>query len=130
MPCPDININPEFVLTTIDQAWYQAVRNHGVVHINCMFRQPLTLVRPDDLKTYIKPLNRWVKSHKPYTDYVTGFESVALPAPKKIAARLDAIKNGLIVVGKIAGADEADWYCTWLKSWAGRFLRMFLPVCV
>jgi 2-succinyl-5-enolpyruvyl-6-hydroxy-3-cyclohexene-1-carboxylate synthase len=109
MPCPDTKINPEFVLTTIDQAWYQAVRSRGVVHINCMFRQPLTLVQTsEDLKTYIKPLNRWLKSSRPYTDYVTGFESVALPIPKKIASRLDAIKNGLIVVGKIAGADEAN----------------------
>jgi len=33
---------------------------------------------------------------------------VALPIPKKIASRLDAIKNGLIVVGKIAGPDEAE----------------------
>ena len=43
MPCPDTNIDPQFVLTTMDQAWYQAMRNRGVVHINCMFRQPLTL---------------------------------------------------------------------------------------
>jgi len=109
MPCPDMKINPEFVLTTIDQAWYQAVRNHGVVHINCMFRQPLTLVQTtDDLKTYVKPIDRWLKSRGPYTDYVTGFESIALPAPKRIAARLDAIKNGVIVVGKISGPDEAN----------------------
>jgi len=109
MPCPDIKIDPQFVLTTIDQAWYQAVRNHGVVHINCMFRQPLTLAKTsDDLKTYLKPLSRWEKSQKPYTEYVTGFESVAIfPVPSKITRRLDAIKNGLIVVGKIAGADEA-----------------------
>ena len=109
MPCPDTKINPEFVLTTIDQAWYQAVRNHGVVHINCMFRPPLTLVQTsEDLKSYIKPLNRWVKSQKPYTDYVTGFESIALPIPKKIASRLNAIKNGVIVVGKISGTDEGQ----------------------
>jgi len=109
MPCPDTKIDPRFVLTTIDQAWYQAVRNHGVVHINCMFRQPLTLVKTsEDLKTYTKPLNRWEKSPKPYTDYVTGFESVALPIPKKIGAHLNAIKNGLIVVGKVAGDDEAN----------------------
>jgi len=109
MPCPDTKIDPQFVLTTIDQAWYQAVRNHGVVHINCMFRQPLTLNQTsEDLKSYIKPLNRWEKSQKPYTDYVTGFESVALPIPKKIAQRLEAIKNGVIVVGKISGADEAN----------------------
>ena len=107
MPCPDLKINPEFVLTTIDQAWYQAVRKHGIVHINCMFRQPLTLFQTsDDFKSYIKPLNRWTQSKEPYTDYVTGFESVALPIPKKIAACLDAIKNGVIVVGKIAGPDE------------------------
>jgi len=109
MPCPDTKISPEFVLTTIDQAWYQAVRHHGVVHINAMFRPPLTLVATsEDLKMYTKPLNRWLKSQGPYTDYVTGFESVALPIPKKIAARLDVIKNGLIVVGKIAGVDEAQ----------------------
>ena len=48
MPCPDLKINPEFVLTTIDQAWYQAVRKHGIVHINCMFRQPLTLFQTSD----------------------------------------------------------------------------------
>ena len=109
MPCPDTDINPQFVLTTIDQAWYQAVRHHGVVHINCMFRQPLTLApTADDFKTYLKSLNPWEKSQKPYTDYVTGFESVALPVPKKIAARLDAIKSGVIVVGKIGGVDEAN----------------------
>ena len=109
MPCPDTTIDPSFVLTTIDQAWYQAVRHHGVVHINCMFRQPLTLVKTsEDLTGYIKPLSRWAKSQRPYTDYVTGFESVALPIPKKIAARLDAVKNGVIVVGKIAGPDEAQ----------------------
>src|SRR5208283_1917503 len=29
MPCPDTKIPPEFVLTTTDQAWYQAARNRG-----------------------------------------------------------------------------------------------------
>jgi len=109
LPCPDMNINPAFVLTTIDQAHYQALRHHGVVHLNCMFRPPLTLAKTsDDLKNYLKPIDRWGVAKTAYTDYVTGFESVALPAPKKIASRLDAIKNGMIVVGKIAGKQEAD----------------------
>ena len=109
MPCPDAKINPQFVLTTIDQAWYQAVRHHGVVHINCMFRPPLTLTpTSEDLKTYTKPLNRWAQSPKPYTEYVAGFESVAIPPREMIAKRLGAIKNGLIVVGKTAGAKEAQ----------------------
>jgi len=135
MPCPDTKINPQFVLTTIDQAWYQAVRNPGVVHINCMFRQPLGLgLTSEDLKNYIKPLNRWLQSKGPYTDYVTdqdfvipakaGIQKNGFPTPdknirgqaaafgndsvkKQIAKRLEAIKNGVIVVGKLAGADEA-----------------------
>ena len=110
MPCPDIKIDPQFVLTTIDQAWYQAVRYHGVVHINCMFRQPLTLVpTSEDFKAYTKSLNRWLQSHKSLTpEYVTGFESVALPIPKKISACLDVIKNGVIVVGKVSDSNEAQ----------------------
>jgi 2-succinyl-5-enolpyruvyl-6-hydroxy-3-cyclohexene-1-carboxylate synthase len=109
MPCPDTKINPQFVLTTIDQAWYQAVRNRGVAHINCMFRQPLTLVQTsEDFKTYIKPLNRWVQSQGPYTDYVTAPQSAAMLPRKMIVQRLKAIKNGVIVVGKLAGAREAN----------------------
>jgi 2-succinyl-5-enolpyruvyl-6-hydroxy-3-cyclohexene-1-carboxylate synthase len=110
MPCPDTKIDPGFVLTTIDQAWYQAVRNHGVVHINCMFRPPLTLAKSsEDLKAYAKPLNRWVRSKGPYTDYVRGSGSAAIfPVPLTITRRLDAIKNGLIVVGKIGNADEGQ----------------------
>ncbi|MBF0570234.1 MAG: 2-succinyl-5-enolpyruvyl-6-hydroxy-3-cyclohexene-1-carboxylic-acid synthase [Candidatus Omnitrophica bacterium] len=109
MPCPDANIAPQFVLTTIDQAVYQAVRHRGVVHINCMFRQPLTMVKTSgDLKIYTKPLGRWARSHEPYTDYVAGFESAAVPSLKRVGTRLDAIKRGLIVVGKISGTNEAQ----------------------
>jgi len=54
MPCPDVQIAPGFVLTTMDQAWYQAVRNRGVVHVNCMYRPPLTLLTPkDDLSLFL-----------------------------------------------------------------------------
>jgi len=108
MPCPDTAISAGFVLTTIDQAWHQAVRHRGVVHINCMFRKPLDLTPgTEDLKTYVKGLKRWEQTQKPYTDYVAGFGPAELPDPKKIANRLNAVKSGLIVIGKIA-QDEAD----------------------
>jgi len=107
MPCPDIHIKPEFVLTSIDQAWYQAVHQRGVVHINAMFREPLTLTKTgDDLKRYTTALNGWYKSSGPYTRYVAGVGPSGLSDPAAVITRLDAIKNGLIVVGKIAGDDE------------------------
>ena len=105
MPCPDIKINPEFVLTTIDQAWYQAVRNHGVVHINCMFRQPLTLVKTsEDLKTYIKPLNRGLNLKALIRIMSQVLNLLLCLFLRKLPRVLNAIKNGVIVVGKIGGA--------------------------
>jgi 2-succinyl-5-enolpyruvyl-6-hydroxy-3-cyclohexene-1-carboxylate synthase len=107
MPCPDVKIKPEAVLTTVDQLVYQAVRQSGVVHLNCMFRDPLAPVKTGEkFNAYLKTIDRWMKNRKPYTQYVTGFESIRIPNTKKIAERLNDIQNGLIVVGKIGGEEE------------------------
>ena len=116
MPCPDLSIKPEVVLTTIDQAVYQSIRRGGVVHINCMFREPLisTMSSPKSsvgdpvINKYLKNLNAWSKSKQPYTKYVTGVENIHIPEAKNIAARIDKIKNGLIVVGKIGNEAERN----------------------
>ncbi len=107
MPCPDVKIRPEVVLTTVDQLVYQAVRQSGVAHLNCMFRDPLAPVKTgESFGAYLKTIDRWIKNRKPYTQYVTGFESIRIPETKKIAERLNDIQNGLIVVGKIGGEEE------------------------
>jgi 2-succinyl-5-enolpyruvyl-6-hydroxy-3-cyclohexene-1-carboxylate synthase len=107
MPCPDTKIDPAFILTTIDQAWHQALRHHGPVHINCMYRPPLTLVQSsEDLITYTKPLAGWEKSQRPYTEYAAS--PVELKGEgARLAKRLEGIKNGLMVVGKTSGPEEA-----------------------
>ncbi len=107
LPCPDLNIKPEFVLTTIDQAWYQAYRNPcGVVHINCMFRDPLVPVKTrDNLQAYTKSLSIWSKSGKPLTQYIAA-KSEGYKNPELIADRINKIKNGVVVVGKIAKRHE------------------------
>src|SRR3989338_1703632 len=58
-PCPTEEINPEFVLTTIDQAVFQAKSMiPGPVHINCMFREPLAPVgKLKYFDHYLKSLN-------------------------------------------------------------------------
>ena len=109
LPCPDLNIKPEFVLTSVDQAWYHAVRNpSGVVHINCMFREPLVPIKTkDDLVSYTKNLSRWLKSNKPYTQYIDS-EVSGLKDTRDVIHRLNGVKNGVIVVGKIAQGEQKE----------------------
>ena len=112
LPCPDLNIKPEFVLTTIDQAWYQAMRNPcGVVHINCMFREPLVPVETQHCCVSTDGIKHWLKNNKPYTQYIqcrdeAWFDYAHHRLPRlyaqEIVGRISRIKNGLIVIGKIA----------------------------
>lgn len=107
MPCPDMAIKPEVVLTTIDQAVHQAVRKGGVVHINCMFREPLY---PEDKKVawgkYFDGILRWSKSTGPYTSYSAAGAVLSNGDAAAIASRINAVRNGVIVAGKIGGAKE------------------------
>lgn len=103
LPCPDPGVPPEFVLTTIDQAAYRALRAPaGPVHINCMFREPLAPLGPDqDFAGYMNNLERWRQSGGPYTrNHVSTM--VCEPARLEDAAGLlSRTKKGLVVVGRL-----------------------------
>ena len=113
MPCPDVKIKPEFVLTTIDQAVYQAMRNpSGVVHLNCMFRDPLAPVKTgENFNAYTQSIDSWIKGNQPYTQYLNvgeGFKPSPTVNVKVVAQHIEGMKNGLIVVGKIGGEDAQN----------------------
>lgn len=107
MPCPDIAIDPAMVLTTVDQAVHMAT--HGVpgpVHINCMFREPLSPVDADwDPQAYLEPLAAWRKGSVPFTRYET-LRGSAFIDGEALAAELNAVKNGVIAVGKLSSEED------------------------
>ncbi|MEC4816091.1 MAG: 2-succinyl-5-enolpyruvyl-6-hydroxy-3-cyclohexene-1-carboxylic-acid synthase [Scytonema sp. PMC 1069.18] len=102
LPCPEQNILPAMVLTTINQAIYQARKSPaGTVHINCMFREPLTPNNVDIDEIYLASLNQWQQQHKPYTQYTY---SISIPNPTSInqlANIINRTSRGIIVVGRL-----------------------------
>ncbi len=104
MPCPDLNIKPEYVLTSVDQAYHQAVSKRSVVHINAMFREPLTpVLQKTDWNLYCKGLKVWFGSNQPFTRYIKSQTSLSKSQLETAAENIDQIKSGIIVVGKIDG---------------------------
>lgn len=102
MPCPDLNIKPEYVLTTIGQAYHQSVSKRGVVHINCMFREPLTpLEVKTDWSSYLKDLKKYFNSSLPFTQYVKSKSALDKEQLGLVAHKIRGIKQGVIVVGKV-----------------------------
>jgi len=112
MPCPDINITPNMVLTTTDQLVYRAAASTpGPVHLNCMFREPLAPVKQSVPDLYLAPIKNWINSDKPYTDYVN---TAHVPDPENLAelARLfNDTRKGLLVVGRLKTDRERKALC-------------------
>ncbi|MEO0985995.1 MAG: 2-succinyl-5-enolpyruvyl-6-hydroxy-3-cyclohexene-1-carboxylic-acid synthase [Cyanobacteria bacterium J06639_14] len=107
LPCPDTQIAPQMVLTTVDQAVYRARRfPGGPVHLNCLLREPLAPTPQTFERDYLAPLQTWRTHSTPYTDYG---HSTAIPSAADIAvlaATLNQSQRGLLVVGRLANQRE------------------------
>ncbi len=105
LPCPTAEINPNVVLTTIDLAVAKSRQTPGgVVHLNCMFREPLA---PPDAPVEIPAsLVKWHESRSPFTRYAA---KLTIPTPIEIHDLLDIIHTtakGILVVGQLKSPGE------------------------
>lgn len=102
LPTPDSELDPAFVLTTIDQAVRRS--EDGPVHVNCMFREPLAPERiPFDPLREHPAFRRWEEGEAPFTTYESGFTD-----PGSIATGLEvslrSAERPLIVLGRLGSA--------------------------
>jgi len=109
LPCPDENIPPEAVLTTVDQAAYRAVcPPAGPVHLNCMFREPLAPGGTPVHKAGGITMGAWRGNRNPYTDYVLPRRVLA---PEEMAVLVETVnmtERGLLVIGRTASWEAAQ----------------------
>jgi 2-succinyl-5-enolpyruvyl-6-hydroxy-3-cyclohexene-1-carboxylate synthase len=101
LPCPTAEISPQMVLTTIDLAVSRSRQAPGgVVHLNCMFREPLAPL--DDKPVEIPAsLEKWRDNRSPYTRYAS---KLTIPTTAEIESLIDTITSttkGILVVGKL-----------------------------
>ncbi len=108
VPVATHDIDPAFILTTIDQTVHRAVETPGPVHVNWMFREPLA---PGPNAGFEPPTNvavgRWMDHDQPFTRYA---RSVQGPTPATVALVASAIrrsKRGAIVAGRLRSEEDA-----------------------
>ncbi len=103
LPCPSLDITPEYVLTTIDQAVHRTRRSPaGPIHINCMFREPLAPVgEKSEFSSYLSPVARWTQGSEPFTQYVTTETVTDEESILPVAKAINSVERGLLVVGQL-----------------------------
>ncbi len=111
LPCPDEVILPQMVLTTVDQAVYQAGRAPmGVVHLNCMFREPLAPIQHPVSETYSASFAALEEVRKDASESYTRYAAtIVQPSEYHItqaANILSAAHHGIIAVGELRTTEE------------------------
>jgi 2-succinyl-5-enolpyruvyl-6-hydroxy-3-cyclohexene-1-carboxylate synthase len=104
LPCPDQSINPEMVLTTVDQAVFRSLTDlPGPVHLNCRYRQPLEPTDNPMPSGYDLNIQQWQKAQLPFTRYAMTKQIVPERELDALAGLIENTERGMIVAGQLTG---------------------------
>ncbi len=104
MPCPTDQIDPAYVLTTVDQAVYRSVTGRpGPVHLNCAFREPLVGKANVSVPA---SLCAWQGSASAHTTCVMPRSALNEAKAAEVRSLLEQTRRGLLFVGRLNNDDE------------------------
>ena len=117
MPTPSEDVDPSFVLSTVDQSVYRATSERGPVHLNCMFREPLATEAPafESARSDAR-LSRWDASEKPYTQYIKADRVSGDADLSEIKEALAQAKRPICVLGRLADTRYAEPALKWAEQ--------------
>ncbi len=109
VPPPTTDVDPAYVLTTVDQAVHRAQRPpSGPVHLNCGFRKPLEPVETDASVTVPDAVRDWASTEAPYTQYPTPEAEPAAAEVEALAEAIEGVQHGLVVAGRLDTGAAVD----------------------
>jgi len=105
LPCPSADVDPAFVLTTVDQAVHRSRDLHaGPVHLNVRIREPFlgSTSRAPDCDT--SGLADWSQGSSPWTHYSASRITIAGADLERVVTLINRTDRGMLLVGRL-GSD-------------------------
>ncbi|MCF6284166.1 MAG: 2-succinyl-5-enolpyruvyl-6-hydroxy-3-cyclohexene-1-carboxylic-acid synthase, partial [Candidatus Hydrogenedentes bacterium] len=108
LPCPTPDIDPAYVLSTVDQAISRSrASKPGPVHLNCMLREPLAPNADGTISDhYSDKLSSWESRAEPYTVYGGGCPTLTDEVQAHLLKSIQSCDSGLLVFGALTTKDE------------------------
>ena len=102
IPTPNVEIAPSYFLSTIDHAVQISKGQFGVVHLNCMFREPLIKEYKDMITLQKERLpQRWVETSTAYSNIINHTTVVDSNAIDGLIESISNATRGIILLGNI-----------------------------
>ena len=109
LPCPDLQIKPSMLLTTVDQAVYKCLEKPGgPVHLNCMFREPFLSEEKCSYEDYLSSIQTWATTQTPFTSYLKSQSLLPVEDHICFVQQKIHLKKGIILAGALQSLEESQ----------------------